>query len=113
MTSILDKIVTPHFVAWQAHMWFAAFVVSSALWYAPATIVVSAVLACAALKEFFIDKHFESGQSFLDNLRDFAGYAVGVGVGYFANVKASDHVVDQVLTIINTVLMPLCKGAVT
>jgi hypothetical protein len=106
--SLLDKVVTPGFDADMAHVWFAAFVVSTALWYAPATVVVALALGAAALKEFFIDKHFEAHQSFLDNLRDFAGYTVGTGIGWFTTMKATDHVVDQVITILNAVAA-LCR----
>jgi hypothetical protein len=106
--SFLDKIVTPTFITWNAHMWFAAFVVSTALWYVPATITVSAALALAALKEFYIDKHFETGQTFLDNLRDFAGYASGVAVGWYSQHVVLDHVVDQVLLIAQSILA-VCK----
>lgn len=97
--SFLDKIVSPKFVAWNAHMWFAAFVVSMADWYVSPLIVVPAALALAALKEFYIDKHFESGQSFRDNSRDFLGYASGVAVGWFAQSKVQDEIV-QIVTLL-------------
>jgi hypothetical protein len=74
--SILDKIVTPAFVAFQAHCWFAYAVVFT---FVPAHPWVStAAVAGAAVKEFYVDKHFEANQSFLDNLQDFAGYFVGI-----------------------------------
>ena len=74
--SILDKIVTPAFVTFQAHCWFACtmilvFGVHAWPW----------MLAAAAVKEFYIDKHFETNQSFHDNLKDWIGYAVGTGIG--------------------------------
>jgi hypothetical protein len=77
--SILDKIVTPAFVAFQAHCWFAYMVIftfGAHLWpYA---------LGAAAFKEFYIDKHFEADQSFKDNLTDWVGYATGVGLALLA-----------------------------
>jgi hypothetical protein len=72
--TILDKIVTPAFVAFQAHCWFAYAVCVSihTVWVFPA----SAVLA--GVKEFVIDKNFETDQTFSDNLQDFLGYVTGI-----------------------------------
>ena len=77
--TILDKIVTPAFVAFQAHCWFAYAVIFTfgARWW-------PYVLGAAAFKEFYIDKHFEAHQSFSDNLQDWVGYAVGVGLALLA-----------------------------
>ena len=77
--TILDKIVTPGFVAFQAHCWFACtmiLVFGTSAW--------PYVLGGAAIKEFYIDKHFEADQSFKDNLTDWIGYAVGTGLGLLA-----------------------------
>jgi hypothetical protein len=77
--SILDKIVTPAFVTFQAHCWFAYAVVFTfgARYWAIA-------LGAAAVKEFYVDKHFEANQSFHDNLKDWIGYATGVGLAVLA-----------------------------
>jgi hypothetical protein len=85
--SILDKIVTPAFVAFQAHCWFAYAVVFTLSLRCGAceAWIVAAALTLAALKEFYIDKHFEADQSFDDNLRDFGGYASGVVVALFVS----------------------------
>jgi hypothetical protein len=85
--SILDKIVTPAFVAFQAHCWFAYAVVFTlgTRYGAYEAWIVAAALALAALKEFYIDKHFEADQSFSDNLRDFVGYASGVVIALFVS----------------------------
>jgi hypothetical protein len=74
--TILDKIVTPAFVAFQAHCWFAyalVFTFGAHMW--------PWVLGAAAVKEFYIDKHFEANQSFKDNLQDWVGYLVGTVLG--------------------------------
>ena len=70
--TFLDKIVTPKFVAFQAHCWFAyalVFTFPVMLWY---------VIAGAAVKEFYVDKHYESHQTFRDDLEDWGGYCSGV-----------------------------------
>ena len=83
MAGLLTKIVTAAFVAFNAHCFFAAFVVLTALmkWPAhPYPIIVGAGLF-GAVKEFYIDKHFEEGQTFADNAEDFAGYTAGIILG--------------------------------
>ena len=80
--SILDKIVTPKFITFQAHCWFAyAFVhtFQPHHWWA-----LYAMLGGAAVKEFYIDKHFEQSQNFDDNLVDWIGYATGTGLALCA-----------------------------
>lgn len=72
MANLLTKIVTPKFIAFQAHCWFAYAVV-----FTFGLRTVPWALGAAAVKEFYIDKHFEVDQSFLDNLEDWAGYAIG------------------------------------
>ncbi len=69
--NILEKIVTPAFITFQAHCWFAYALVFTFPHAFPW------VLAGAAVKEFYVDKHFEVGQSFKDNLGDWLGYAAG------------------------------------
>jgi hypothetical protein len=72
--NILTKIVTPTFITFNAHCWFAY-----AVCYTFQHPWVPAIFLCgAAFKEFYIDKHFEVGQSFGKNLQDFAGYTTGV-----------------------------------
>jgi hypothetical protein len=80
MSSLLTKIVTPAFIAFQAHCWFAYAIVHTFHygW------VPYAALAAAGVKEFYVDKHFEVGQTFDDNLEDFAGYATGVVLALIA-----------------------------
>jgi hypothetical protein len=71
----LQKIVTPAFITFNAHCWFAYAVVytcGGALWAA------LAMAAIAAFKEFYVDKHYEVAQSFRDNLEDFGGYLTGI-----------------------------------
>lgn len=46
------------------------------------------MLACAAVKEFYIDKHFEDSQSFAMSLEDFAGYVIGTGLALAAFLTA-------------------------
>jgi hypothetical protein len=76
MESILTKIVTPQFVAFQAHCWFAYAVVFT--FFNPW--VIGAVIIGAGIKEFYVDKHFEVAQTFVDNLIDYSGYLTGIGV---------------------------------
>jgi hypothetical protein len=77
--NILEKIVTPGFIAFQAHCWFA-YAVCYTFNY---SFVPISVIAAAGIKEFYIDKHFEVGQSFKDNLTDFSGYLTGVLLALF------------------------------
>ena len=68
----------PNFIAFNAHCFFAAFLVSvvgHCGWSA------GAIVALAAVKEFWFDKHYEVDQSFLDNLLDWSGYATGALLG--------------------------------
>jgi hypothetical protein len=75
MSNLLQRIVTPGFITFNAHCWFAYAYVHTFQphhhWAFAGTI------GAAAVKEFYIDKHFEQGQSFRDNLTDFAGYLAG------------------------------------
>ena len=75
-------VVTPAWLpAANAHWCFAYFVVFTvavkahgALW---PVVVLGVVLA--GVKEFYIDKHFETTpQTFLMNLSDFGGYLFGI-----------------------------------
>lgn len=79
--TILDKIVTTAFVTWMAHMWFAYAVVFT--FYGPWTI--TGAIVAAGVKEFYIDKHFETGQTFTKNLTDFAGYLSGIALACVAH----------------------------
>ena len=82
MKSILTKIVTPTFITFQAHCWFAY-----AIMYTFFNVWVQlGIVVGAGIKEFYIDKHFEEDQSFIDNLQDFAGYLSGIVVAILAHV---------------------------
>ena len=73
--NLLEKIVTPAFVTFQAHCFFAYFVVftfGAHTW--------PYMLGAATIKEFYIDKHFEINQTFHDNLKDWVGYVTGIGL---------------------------------
>lgn len=78
--NLLTKIVTPGFIAFNAHCWFAYAI--AVTFHQPW--VVPAALLAAGIKEFYIDKHFEVGQTFTDNLTDFAGYSAGILLAIFA-----------------------------
>lgn len=73
----------PNFIASQAHCWFAFSVVTVAGHYLPLSLVVAVAITLAAVKEFVFDARYEVGQTFADNATDFAGYALGVALGYF------------------------------
>ncbi len=83
--TILTKIVTPAFITWNAHMWFGYAVVFT--FYGPWTIT-GAIIA-AAVKEFYIDKHYETGQAFTKNLQDFTGYLSGIALACVAHAYIS------------------------
>ena len=72
--NILTKIVTPAFIAFNAHCWFAYAIVFTF----PSSRIAWYVALAAAIKEFYVDKHFEVGQTFDDNLQDFLGYVTGI-----------------------------------
>ena len=80
MKNLLTKIVTPGFIAFQAHCWFAYAIVYT--FHSPQTVI--AMIFAAAIKEFYIDKHFEIGQTFDDNLGDFCGYLAGIVLAVLA-----------------------------
>ena len=72
--NLLQKIVTPNFITFNAHCWFAyALLATFHPFWLP-----GAIIAGAAIKEFYIDKHYEVGQTFEDNFRDWLGYVAGV-----------------------------------
>lgn len=84
LKALLAKIVTPGFITFNAHCFFAAFVVQTAIHAGANRIVVCSIAAAlAAAKEFYVDKHFEANQSFLANLKDYAGYLCGIALGAF------------------------------
>jgi hypothetical protein len=75
IASRIGSIVSAQaFVTWNAHMFFAYFVIYTfhPMWLVPTFIVVT------ALKEFWWDKHFEMAQPFKKNLIDWFGYSSGV-----------------------------------
>jgi hypothetical protein len=74
MPNLLTKIVTPAFITFNAHCWFAyATVFTFFHWW-----IVPGALIAAGVKEFYIDKHFEVDQTFGDNAADFSGYLAGI-----------------------------------
>jgi hypothetical protein len=79
--NLLQRIVTPAFVAFNSHCWFAAFWITVAFLF-QVPYAISVLLAGAALKEFYVDKHFENGQTFWDNMVDWLGYFTGVVIFY-------------------------------
>lgn len=78
--NILEKIVTPRFIAFNAHCWFAYAIVFTFFnrW------CVAAALIAAGVKEFYVDKHYESDQTFGDNAADFSGYLAGIFLALLA-----------------------------
>ncbi len=77
--TLLDKIVTPAFIAFQAHCWFAYAIL---LTFGPRAWPYAT--AAAAVKEFVIDPHFETGETVVTGIPDFAGYAAGIILGLLA-----------------------------
>jgi hypothetical protein len=73
MRNLLDRIVTPKFIAFNAHCWFACSVV----FVFPSILTLLLIPLLAGVKEFYVDKHFEEGQTFRDNLLDWIGYVTG------------------------------------
>jgi hypothetical protein len=87
--SILTKIVTPAFITAMAHIWFAYSVVYTTavvLPKFPLPAIAALAAGIAAFKEFYIDKHFEVGQTFIDNLEDFAGYSAGIALAALSKI---------------------------
>jgi len=67
----------PSFIAFMAHFWFAYALVLTAAGFKFGFKTAMIVLLVAMVKEFWFDKHYETGQSFRDNLLDWVGYAGG------------------------------------
>jgi 1,4-dihydroxy-2-naphthoate octaprenyltransferase len=82
LSSFIARLgVNPIWIAANAHVWFAAFAVTIGLRHVPWWLLVPVALALAALKEFVFDAQREvPKQTFKDNLTDFAGYVLGVGI---------------------------------
>ena len=77
ISSLIAKVGSnPYWIAANAHAWFAC---SMVLMGVPWWVIVLA----AGGKEFIFDARYELDppQTFMDNLTDFAGYCVGVGIG--------------------------------
>jgi hypothetical protein len=75
MKNFLTSIVTPAFITFNAHCWFAYALVCTFhdnYWAAGVVVIL------AGVKEFYVDKHWEIDQTFDDNLQDFMGYLTGV-----------------------------------
>jgi hypothetical protein len=90
--NLLQKIVTPDFITFMAHMFCAAFVVLvlALFGYNPLKLWV-AVALIAGFKEFYIDKHFEADQTFKDNLLDWLGYMAGATLALITLVALVFH----------------------
>src|SRR5690242_5763299 len=75
-------IVTPQWLpAFNAHWCFAYFVIFTVAEKAPRALwpAVAAGVVAAAVKEYYIDKHFETThQTFGMNTTDFLGYMFGL-----------------------------------
>lgn len=80
LMNMLQRIVTPKFIAFNSHCWFAYAIVFT-FWN---RWCVAAALIVAGVKEFYIDKHFEADQNFDDNLDDFSGYLAGIMLALLA-----------------------------
>jgi hypothetical protein len=65
------------FVAFNAHWGVTYFLLHVASPYASLWVLIPIVLLVAAIKEFWFDAKNEANQTFLDNLEDWLGYAVG------------------------------------
>ncbi|MHB8414604.1 MAG: hypothetical protein ACYDDA_03710 [Acidiferrobacteraceae bacterium] len=74
---------SPGFVAFNAHCWFAVFVVSETIRAGlPAPIASAAALALAIVKEFWFDLRYEKpAQSVFDSAGDLMGYIAGILFG--------------------------------
>lgn len=81
MPNLLTRIVTPTFIAFNAHCWFAYAITYTF----PNTYVIHGTILAAGVKEFYIDKHFEASQSFADNAVDFLGYLSGIVLAVVAH----------------------------
>ena len=85
LRSVFAKIATnPDFIAFNAHCFFAAFCVSTALLLGGSFLWVPIIATIlAGIKEFYIDARYETPiQSFMDNLDDFIGYMAGICLGW-------------------------------
>jgi len=81
--------VSPGFIAFNAHCWFAAFMVS---WLVnagvnPVIVAIGAALL-AWIKEFWYDMRYEPGQTIEDSALDFVGYSAGIIIGMIAGIRA-------------------------
>ncbi len=77
---------SPGFVAFNAHCWFAAFVVATAIRAGlPALPTAILAVALAAAKEFWFDLKYETPkQTVEDSAGDIGGYLAGIIVGVLA-----------------------------
>lgn len=80
LSAFVAKVgVNPYWIAFNAHFWFAAFLVLAA---GGARWAFYGVIIAAALKEFWFDAKYEvPKQTSFDNWSDFAGYALGAMLG--------------------------------
>jgi len=77
----------PKFIAFMAHCFFAAFIVSQFSGKRQ-YLAAALMLGAAGVKEFIFDRLYEKTppQTFYDDLTDFIGYAAGVGLALVVSV---------------------------
>jgi hypothetical protein len=78
----------PAFVAFNAHSGFAFICVAVATHHSVSYVVAATcVLVLAAVKEFYVDIHFEDSppQTYADGALDFVGYAAGVALAWLVS----------------------------
>jgi hypothetical protein len=79
ITSLIAKIgQNPNFIAFMAHLGFSFIVLS----FFPSLWTVGIILVLAAVKEFYFDIKYETNQTVLDGLLDYAGYASGLAIWF-------------------------------
>ncbi|MDE2098491.1 MAG: hypothetical protein KGL39_14655 [Patescibacteria group bacterium] len=74
--SFFQRVVTWPFIGAMAHCWFAY----SMLMTWPSWRTAAIVGASTAIKEFYVDKHFEHDQTFKKNALDWLYYLAGLAL---------------------------------
>lgn len=74
---------SPNFIAWNAHMFFAAYTVSRFPKGLPRYIAAGVFGVVAFIKEFWFDLRYETSppQKIKDSALDFAGHVSGIILG--------------------------------
>lgn len=82
-TAIASVGESPNFIAFNAHCWFAFFVVVVVAEFVPLIFVLIACLIAAAIKEYWFDLKYETNpvQTVKDSTMDFLGYLSGICIG--------------------------------